>query len=464
MKGTVYRLLMLAVTFLPSTILAQEGARMLTLEQAVQSALQDHPTVAREAAIEQAADARLDLARTGYLPQLDVALQANRATANVVRGATFPTRGLPGISGPIGPTVMDSGAFGTLASLSASWDVLGLLARVASVDAALRDREFTHAGGDVVRLQVAFNVADAFLGTLARAEVVRAARATEERAAVFESAVRALTEHDLRPGADLSRSQAEKALASTQLIHAQQAQTIAEIELAHAIGETGRVTPLAGNLLELPPEGALQTEKRNPALIQADTAVVAANAREKVAKYGYLPRVEVVAALWARGSGYATPNGPTPSADGLVPNVPNWGVGLVVSWPVLDIFAQRARMRIASADTGEAGARRREIELQITSQLETAQAILDGARRIAANTPIALAAARAAEQQATARYQAGLASVTEVAEAQRLLAQAELDDALARLGVRTATLLFTRALGDIDPFFADLNNSTQEPK
>jgi outer membrane protein TolC len=359
---------------------------------------------------------------------------------------------------------MDSGAYGSTASLTASWDVVGLLARAASVDAALRDRERTYAGGDVVHLQVAFNVADAFLGTLARAEGVKAAHASEERAAVFESTVRALTEHDLRPGADLSRSQAEKALASTQLIRAQQAQTIAEIELAQAVGETGRVTPLAGNLLDLPPEGVLQTDRRNPVLEQAANAVAVANAREKVAKYGYLPRVEVVAALWSRGSGRATPGGPTPSADGLAANVQNWGVGLVLSWPVLDIFAQRARARIASADTGEADARRREIELQITSQLETAQAILDGARRIAANTPIALASARTAEQQATARYQAGLAGVTEVAEAQRLLAQAELDDVLARLGVRTGTLLFARALGDLEPFFADMKDPAQGPK
>jgi outer membrane protein TolC len=324
----------------------------------------------------------------------------------------------------------------------------------------LRDRDRTYAGGDVVRLQIAFNVVDAFLGTLARAEAVKAARATEERAAVFESAVRALTEHDLRPGADLSRSQAERALASTQLIRAQEAETIAEIELAHAIGETGRVTPLAGNLLELPPQDVLHTGKRNPELVQADTAIVAARAREKVAKYGYLPRVEVVAALWARGSGDATPNGPTPSAMGLVPNVPNWGVGLVVSWPVLDIFAQHARTCIASADTRESDARRGEIEIEIASQLETAQAILDGARRVAVNTPIALDAARLAEQQATARYRSGLAGITEVAEAQRLLAQAELDDAVARLGVRTASLLFARALGDIEPFLSQVKGPT----
>ena len=459
-----HRFLVLVATSLPSTVPGQEGGRTLSLEQALQEALQDHPTLAREAAIEQAADARLELARTGYIPQLDIALQANRATANNVRGTTFPMRGLPAISGPVNEPVMDSGAFGSLASLSASWDVLGLLARAASVDAELRDREHSYAGGDVVRLQIAFNVADAFLGTLARTEAVKAASASEQRAVVFESAVRALTEHDLRPGADLSRSQAEKALASTQLIRAQQAQTIAEIELAQAIGRTGRVTPQPGHLLDLPPEGELQTTKRNPALLEADTAVAVTEAREKVAKYGYLPRVEVVAALWSRGSGFTTPNGPTPSADGLVPNVQNWGAGLVVTWPVLDIFAQHHRRAIASSDTKEAGARRLEIELAIASQLETAQAVLDGARRIAANTPVALAAARMAEQQATARYRSGLANVTEVADAQRLLAQAELDDAVARLGVRTARLIFARALGDIQPFLSEVQEPAQGPE
>src|SRR5712671_2689718 len=156
MKVTLRVFPLLIGVLASSLVLGQEGARTLTLEQAVQTALKDHPTLAREAAIEQAADARIDLARMGYLPQLDLGLQANRATANNVRGTAFPTRGLPAISGPVGDSVFDSGAYGTVASLSGSWDALGLLARMASVDAALRDRDRTYAGGDVVRLQIAF--------------------------------------------------------------------------------------------------------------------------------------------------------------------------------------------------------------------------------------------------------------------------------------------------------------------
>ena len=64
-------------------------------------------------------------------------------------------------------------------------------------------------------------------------------------------------------------------------------------------------------------------------------------------------------------------------------------------------------------------------------------------------------AARAATDQATARYQSGLGNIDEVAEAQRLLTQAEIDDALARLGVWRALLGVATAAGDIQPFLAE---------
>jgi outer membrane protein len=46
--------------------------------------------------------------------------------------------------------------------------------------------------------------------------------------------------------------------------------------------------------------------------------------------------------------------------------------------------------------------------------------------------------------------------VVEVAEAQRLLAQAEIQDAVARLNVRRAELLLARAVGDLGPFLASV--------
>jgi outer membrane protein TolC len=139
-----------------------------------------------------------------------------------------------------------------------------------------------------------------------------------------------------------------------------------------------------------------------------------------------------------------------------VPDTPNWAAGLVLSWPALDLVTVRARSRVQAAQVEVAQARRREIEQAVQSQIDSARAVLDAARRVAQNTPIALQAARAAEAQATARYRAGLATIDLVAEAQRILAQAEIDDAVARLNVRRAELLLSRAIGDLSPFVNQL--------
>jgi outer membrane protein TolC len=80
---------------------------------------------------------------------------------------------------------------------------------------------------------------------------------------------------------------------------------------------------------------------------------------------------------------------------------------------------------------------------------------LGGARNVAANVPVQVSAARAATDQATARYRAGLGIIDEVAEAQRLLTQAEIDDALARLGIWRGLLGVAAAAGDIRPFVAE---------
>ena len=89
----------------------------------------------------------------------------------------------------------------------------------------------------------------------------------------------------------------------------------------------------------------------------------------------------------------------------------------------------------------------------LTTQQKQAQEMLDGARRIAANTPLEVIAARDSEQQQQARYKAGLATVVDVSAAGAALAQAEGDDALARVKVpylRQAKPSLTGSISAID--------------
>jgi outer membrane protein TolC len=78
--------------------------------------------------------------------------------------------------------------------------------------------------------------------------------------------------------------------------------------------------------------------------------------------------------------------------------------------------------------------------------------MVDAARAVAANTPVQVAAAQQSVTQATARYQAGLAGIVEVAEAQNLVAQSEVQDEIARVDVWRALLAQAVADGAIEPF------------
>ena len=87
------------------------------------------------------------------------------------------------------------------------------------------------------------------------------------------------------------------------------------------------------------------------------------------------------------------------------------------------------------------------LEVLSNDYIRTAHAKGMGARRVAENTPIELKAARDTESQARARYQAGLATIVDVAEAQGLLVQAEGEDrsALGRIVPDSGLDLFVHA-------------------
>ena len=67
-----------------------------------------------------------------------------------------------------------------------------------------------------------------------------------------------------------------------------------------------------------------------------------------------------------------------------------------------------------------------------------------------------LTAAKDTLEQATARYKAGLGTLIEIAEAQRLVTQTEIDDSLAKLNVWRSLLGLAAAQGDLEPFLTSV--------
>jgi outer membrane protein TolC len=436
------------------------GAGELTLPEAVSFALEHHPALRTRAATDAAAEARASIARAAALPDLSLVGQVNRATGNVVPGSLFAMRGLPSVSGPPRGRDFDEGAWGTAVGATTAWDLVGLARRMKEVDAALSETARERYGTDARRLDVAFDASDRFIEAVIRQEAVVAARASVERSTIFEGMVKALVDQSLRPGVDLSRAQSERALAEVLLARAEQAATVGRVQLAEAIGAPERdVRPASAPLLSVPPEPPSRPPSLHPRLREAEAAKRAATERRAAAGLEYLPRLDLLGALWERGSGIPSGGVSYGEARGLVPNTPNWAVGLVLTWPVLETVAVHARTRAESANVDLASARQQEIGQAIQAQLGAAAAAVDGARKVARRTPTAVDAGRAAERQATARYQAGLTPAVDVADAQRLLAQAEIQDAVARAEIWRGLLLLARAAGDLTPFLDEVRRA-----
>ena len=396
-------------------------------------------------------------ARTAYLPRVDSLAQVNRATRNNVFGLLFPQAAIPPISGP----VLGSNNFGTVwgsaVGALVTWEPFDLGLRRASVSAAMAAKATSEAALKRTQFDTAVAAADAYLTLAAAQETVRAAQAGVDRAEVLTRSVRAVVDAQLRPGADASRAEAELAAARIQLAQAQEATAVARALLARFVAhEPHQITLAAPKLLQLPLEQDLPSfdPAENPIAVEQYAVIEQAKSQLQVLNRSYVPRLLVQGSAYARGSGAEVSGARLGGLNGLAPDTQNYALGFTVTFPVFDLPSIRARQSVQAAMIRSETARYRQIETDLKSQRNTAVASLSGARTIALNTPAAVAAANAATEQASARYQSGLGTIVDVADAQRLLAQAEINDALARLGVWRALLSAAAAAGDIQPFLA----------
>jgi outer membrane protein len=434
---------------------SQAGTRVLTLRQAVDYALANYPAV--RAALSQVTAARegIGVARAAYLPEANTLWQANRATDNNITGTLLPQGVIPPISGPVAISASGSSVWGSAAGLLASWEPFDFGYRGALVNVARSGESRAEAQAAVTRLDVAVATVNAYLALLAAQQVTQAARADVERREVLATSVGVLVQNQLRPGADGSRARADLAQARIRLIRAQTMENTGRASLTTflGLGDTG-IDVEAGSLLDMPSEESLpaQDSARNPIAIAQMSRITEALARDHVLAKSYFPRISVQSAFFGRGSGVDAGGQPIGGSSGLGLQRGNWAAGLQVTFPILQTFTTRAKRRVEQANEATERARYDQTLLDLSDQTAQAQIRLDGARQIAQNTPAEVTAARDAEQQARARYEAGLATLVEVSEAQSLLVQAEIEDALARLTVWRGFAELAGAQGDLQPF------------
>jgi outer membrane protein TolC len=448
----------------PAQCFAQDAAssapvQALKIETAVELALQNYPAIRQAQAQVKATEAGIENAGAAYLPRADLLWQENFATRNNVFGLLLPQSTIPGISGPKLDSTSLAGVWGSAGGLLLSWEPFDFGWRKTSVATARAVGNQARAGEAVTRLEVSAAAADAFLNALATEQTVRAAQAGVERAETFLKTVRTLADNQLRPGVDVSRAEADLAAARNQLIQAEQNADLAKVGLAETIGQAGAnlmVDP--GPLLAMPQVQSSPTLNlsTHPLALAQTAALDVVRARQRELDRAYFPRFNWQTALFGRGSG-ALLNGQFDRGRGFYPDTMNWATGMTVTFPVFDIFGLRARRRIEAANISVEQARYDQVMQTLKTQDARARTLIEAARRFAANTPVQLRAARETLQRAQVRYEYGLTSVIEVADAQRLVTQAEIEDAVARLAIWRAMLAAAKLQGDLKSFLEQVS-------
>jgi outer membrane protein TolC len=308
----------------------------------------------------------------------------------------------------------------------------------------------------LTRLAVQNAVGGAFLAVVSAQQTLAAADADVQRREVVARAAHTLADNQLRPGAEASRADAELAAARTRAIQARAVVTLAQTTLARLLGiRDGHVSVSAVRLLEnaVSTNAPAVSAPQHPLVQSEQAAVDLARAREMVLTKTDRPRLYLQSSVSARGSGANTDGVFDGGADGLGLERANWAVGVQIVFPNLfDFSTLRSRRAAAGALTRAESARYDEAVLTVTSQQRAADTMVDAARAVAQNTPIQLTAAQQSEAQARARYDAGLAGIIEVAEAQNLLAGAEYQDAAARVDVWRALFAKAVAQGSLGSF------------
>ncbi len=308
----------------------------------------------------------------------------------------------------------------------------------------------SRANADAVGLDVALGVEETFHGVLAGKAVLAATEDAYKRAVTHRDYAQAGTKSGMRPPIDLTRAEADVAALRVRLIQARTGLEAARAALAASMGSDQLEVDAAATPPDLSSAPAFAdtmrtAARRNPAILAALAKLDAQHAAVSAVTRELLPNIFASASLTGRAGGAAPTSSDTPYGGGWLPDVANWHLGLILQWNLFDatVLARRAA---AKAHEDAARADLDLTRMSVGLAAERAYLDLDAALETLPGLQAAVDAARANQAQADARFKAGLGTIVELADAESLLTNSQLEFAVGQFTIARARAALGRVM------------------
>jgi outer membrane protein TolC len=454
-RNRLARAVVVALLVCASRARGQAAAlRVVTLPEALAYARAHQPAVRAALARLAAEQALAAVPRAGWYPTAGLAAQLVEGTVNNTTASylTTPTLDIPRIGGT--PAVTGAAAVwtphpSTLAALGARQELFDF-GRIAA-QAAVADAHVTVAAhaADTIRLDVELGVEEAFFAVNAARSILRAAEDAYQRALVHRDFARAGVKSGLHSPIELTRAEADLTRFDTGRIRARGGLAASEVVLAAAVGAPEPAldaadAPAATGALPTIAAALAAAEAKDPRLAEALAHLRAQQEETRAVSALLRPNLQLSATLSGRAGGAGAD---VPTGGGFLPGVPNWDAALVFTWPLLDrtVSAREHASRVAEEQ------RRDEIDLTrqaAVAQVQRAYLAVEVAQQALPALAHELEAARANGAQADARFKAGLGTSLELADAEALRTDAEIQLALGTFELARARAAFGRAIAE----------------
>lgn len=406
----------------------------------------------------ESAKENIPLAKNSLVPDLTAGYQVNLATVNNITGMSYPGFLLP-ISGP--PSLTNEMNFvpGTALGALVKWNPFTFGQRNAAIEKAAAQYKQASAVYNEQLFQYQFAAINLYLEVLYLKNVSHISAAVIDRYKVNLEQSLVLAKTGLKPGIDTAQFQSVITQAEIDYLQTEKAYLQKLTELSRLTG----ITEAAGNIMltDTTLKPLLITEdsfslNNHPSYqsVEAQKNTTAAGLREL--QRAWVPQLDVWGNLYARGSG-VNANGSINKSDGWELSRTNAGIGLQLSFPVLQFSRINIRKKQYGFLLRSEEAKLAQARLDITKQIESAELQFKQDAQIAAKTPAQLRIATDVYQGLKLSYEAGLIDYTRIYQSQYELTRAALNNATAQLQLWRSLLSVAVAKGNLAIFLDHLN-------